>query len=170
MREDILRTHSSAVNILSSSSNAKSMLTSSWSAVYFFPLLALAIQRTIYFAATVLLYLRSITSYCCLIHRCVYLLTQLQHKFNQSRRCEDQTTRRTLIRTVQRSPSHNNVSSFQHYIYHSITHSLNQLRKKVFFEFMCFILGTGNGLFLLLFWPGWLILGGAIWSILWLFA
>ncbi|CZT45357.1 uncharacterized protein RSE6_05661 [Rhynchosporium secalis] len=31
------------------------------------------------------------------------------------------------------------------------------LRKKLFFEFMVFILGGGNVLFLLVFWPGWIV-------------
>lgn len=32
------------------------------------------------------------------------------------------------------------------------------LRKKLWFEFMVFVLGGGNGLFLLVFWPGWIVL------------
>jgi hypothetical protein len=35
------------------------------------------------------------------------------------------------------------------------------VRKKLFYEFAVFILGTGNPFILLLFWPGWLVLGGA---------
>jgi len=35
------------------------------------------------------------------------------------------------------------------------------LRKKLFFEFIVFILGSGNGLILLVFWPGWIVLGGS---------
>jgi len=36
------------------------------------------------------------------------------------------------------------------------------LRKKLWFEFMVFALGGGNGLILMLFWPGWIVLGGGI--------
>ncbi|CAL3971468.1 unnamed protein product [Diplocarpon coronariae] len=36
------------------------------------------------------------------------------------------------------------------------------LRKKLFFEFMVFVLGGGNALMLVLFWPGWIVLGGAL--------
>lgn len=44
--------------------------------------------------------------------------------------------------------------------------STRVLRKKLFYEFAVFILGTGNGFILLLFWPGWLFLAGsyAIWQ------
>lgn len=34
------------------------------------------------------------------------------------------------------------------------------LRKRAERDFACFILGCGNGIFLMLFWPGWWILGG----------
>ncbi|KAH7354926.1 hypothetical protein BKA65DRAFT_475398 [Rhexocercosporidium sp. MPI-PUGE-AT-0058] len=37
------------------------------------------------------------------------------------------------------------------------------LRKKLWFEFMVFVLGGGNGLMLLVFWPGWIVL----WCIYW---
>lgn len=36
------------------------------------------------------------------------------------------------------------------------------LRKRVERDFACFILGTGNGIFLMLFWPGWWILAGTL--------
>lgn len=38
-----------------------------------------------------------------------------------------------------------------------------QLRKKVVFEFMVAILGPGNMLVILVFWPGWLLIFGAVW-------
>ena len=38
------------------------------------------------------------------------------------------------------------------------------IRKKLFFEFAVFILGNGNGLLLLMFWPGWLVIGGGVWG------
>ncbi|KAJ4158711.1 uncharacterized protein LMH87_009225 [Akanthomyces muscarius] len=34
------------------------------------------------------------------------------------------------------------------------------LRDKLFYEFALFILGAGNGLFLLVLWPGWIVIGG----------
>jgi len=40
-----------------------------------------------------------------------------------------------------------------------------RFRKKIFFEFMVFILGGGNGFLLVILWPGWIVLGGAAWSI-----
>lgn len=40
-----------------------------------------------------------------------------------------------------------------------------RFRNKLFFEFMVFILGGGNGLLLVILWPGWIVLGGAAWSI-----
>jgi hypothetical protein len=47
--------------------------------------------------------------------------------------------------------------------------TIRVLRKKLFFEFAVFILGGyGNGLFLLIFWPGWLVIGGtsyALWQL-----
>lgn len=42
------------------------------------------------------------------------------------------------------------------------------LRKKLFYEFAVFILGSGNPIILLLFWPGWLVVGGASFA-LWQF-
>lgn len=38
---------------------------------------------------------------------------------------------------------------------------VEKLRQKLFLEFMHFVLGGGNGLVLLVFWPGWLFLGFA---------
>ncbi|CAN8102025.1 unnamed protein product [Discula destructiva] len=34
-----------------------------------------------------------------------------------------------------------------------------RLRKKLEFEFFVLILGTGNGIILLVFWPGWILIG-----------
>ncbi|OAQ62164.1 hypothetical protein VFPPC_07173 [Pochonia chlamydosporia 170] len=39
------------------------------------------------------------------------------------------------------------------------------LRKKLFYEFAVFILGSGNSVILLLFWPGWLVVGGASFAV-----
>ncbi|KAJ9143076.1 hypothetical protein NKR23_g6841 [Pleurostoma richardsiae] len=42
-----------------------------------------------------------------------------------------------------------------------------RMRKKIEYEFWTFILGPGgNALFLMLFWPGWLLLGIAGWSLM----
>ncbi|KAH6610111.1 hypothetical protein Trco_000131 [Trichoderma cornu-damae] len=38
---------------------------------------------------------------------------------------------------------------------------VRRVRARLFDEFALFILGYGNAMFLVLFWPGWLILGGA---------
>lgn len=44
-----------------------------------------------------------------------------------------------------------------------------QLRKKLIFEFMVFFLGSGgNGLILVLFWPGWIVVGSGLWGICWI--
>jgi hypothetical protein len=44
----------------------------------------------------------------------------------------------------------------------------NPLRKKLFFEFMVFVLGGGgNGIILLVFWPGWLVVGPGVWCVMW---
>ncbi|KAJ3478570.1 hypothetical protein NLG97_g8544 [Lecanicillium saksenae] len=40
------------------------------------------------------------------------------------------------------------------------------LRDKLFYEFALFILGAGNVMFLLVLWPGWIVIGGAFF-ILW---
>ncbi|TQV90645.1 hypothetical protein IF1G_10597 [Cordyceps javanica] len=43
-----------------------------------------------------------------------------------------------------------------------------RLRDKLFYEFALFVLGAGNGLFLLVLWPGWIVIGGtsfALWQI-----
>ncbi len=38
-------------------------------------------------------------------------------------------------------------------------------RRKVAFEFAVFLLGGGNGLVLLAFWPGWLLVGLGVWLV-----
>lgn len=43
--------------------------------------------------------------------------------------------------------------------------TVRQWRKKVVFEFVVVVLGPGNLLVLLLFWPGWFALGFAFWVI-----
>jgi hypothetical protein len=43
--------------------------------------------------------------------------------------------------------------------------STERMRKKLFMEFMIFVLGGGNQLILVLFWPGWIIVGGGIWGV-----
>jgi len=40
-----------------------------------------------------------------------------------------------------------------------------KFRNKLFFEFMLFILGEGNGILLVILWPGWLVLGGGAWGV-----
>ncbi|KAG9233097.1 hypothetical protein BJ875DRAFT_58687 [Amylocarpus encephaloides] len=37
------------------------------------------------------------------------------------------------------------------------------LRKKLWFEFATFVLGNGNGILLIVFWPGWIVVGGVVW-------
>lgn len=39
--------------------------------------------------------------------------------------------------------------------------STQMLRRKFFYEFAVFVLGSGNAMILLLFWPGWIVVGGA---------
>ncbi|KAF7539601.1 hypothetical protein G7Z17_g12399 [Cylindrodendrum hubeiense] len=43
--------------------------------------------------------------------------------------------------------------------------SIQKLRKKLFYEFAVFILGGGNCVFILVFWPGWWVIGGASWGV-----
>ena len=46
--------------------------------------------------------------------------------------------------------------------------STEGMRKKLFMEFMIFVLGGGNQLILVVFWPGWILVGGGIlgiWSL-----
>jgi hypothetical protein len=48
-------------------------------------------------------------------------------------------------------------------VYRSKT--LKMLRRKLFFEFAVFILGGGgNAMILMVFWPGWLVIGGATYA------
>ena len=37
-------------------------------------------------------------------------------------------------------------------------------RKKLFMEFMIFVLGGGNQFILVVFWPGWIVIGAGIWG------
>ncbi|KAH8678648.1 hypothetical protein BGZ60DRAFT_248025 [Tricladium varicosporioides] len=39
------------------------------------------------------------------------------------------------------------------------------LRNKLWFEFVVFALGGGNGMLLLVFWPGWLVIGPVVWVV-----
>lgn len=47
--------------------------------------------------------------------------------------------------------------------------NVQALRKKLFYEFAVFILGGGNLLFILIFWPGWWLVAGASWGLWWFF-
>ncbi|KAJ4257532.1 hypothetical protein NW762_008656 [Fusarium torreyae] len=47
--------------------------------------------------------------------------------------------------------------------------NVQRLRKKLWYEFAVFILGSGNMVFLMLFWPGWWVLAGACWAVWMLF-
>lgn len=40
-----------------------------------------------------------------------------------------------------------------------------KLRNKLFFEFAVFILGGGNQVILIVFWPGWIVVGGGVWGV-----
>jgi len=42
---------------------------------------------------------------------------------------------------------------------------VRRLRKKVEFEFFVLLLGCGNTLFLMVFWPGWIPLGCLGWAV-----
>jgi hypothetical protein len=41
------------------------------------------------------------------------------------------------------------------------------LRRKLFYELMVFVLGGGQGIILLVFWPGWLVIGPGAWCVMW---
>jgi hypothetical protein len=45
--------------------------------------------------------------------------------------------------------------------------ALEPVREKLFREFMIFVLGAGNGVFLMVFWPGWIVVGSGIWGVWW---
>jgi hypothetical protein len=40
------------------------------------------------------------------------------------------------------------------------------IRRKLFFEFMVFLLGTGYGMLLVVLWPGWIVIGCGAWALL----
>ncbi|KAL7795123.1 hypothetical protein V8C37DRAFT_408813 [Trichoderma ceciliae] len=42
---------------------------------------------------------------------------------------------------------------------------VQRVRARLFYEFAVFILGCGNAMFIVLFWPGWLLLGGACFAL-----
>jgi hypothetical protein len=44
------------------------------------------------------------------------------------------------------------------------------LRKKLWFELVVFVLGNGNGIVLILFWPGWIVIAGICWIVRYLFS
>ncbi|KUJ16254.1 uncharacterized protein LY89DRAFT_78315 [Mollisia scopiformis] len=43
--------------------------------------------------------------------------------------------------------------------------ALEPVRNKLFKEFMIFVLGAGNGVFLAVFWPGWLVVGPTVFGV-----
>jgi hypothetical protein len=44
-----------------------------------------------------------------------------------------------------------------------------KLRSKLFFELVVFFLGPGgNNLLLMVFWPGWIVVGGGVYGICWI--
>jgi hypothetical protein len=43
--------------------------------------------------------------------------------------------------------------------------STEGIRKKMFKELIIFVLGGGNQLILLVFWPGWIVVGGGVWGV-----
>ncbi|OPB42548.1 hypothetical protein A0O28_0036660 [Trichoderma guizhouense] len=43
--------------------------------------------------------------------------------------------------------------------------SIQKIRARIFYEFAVFILGCGNAIFLIVFWPGWLLIGGALFAL-----
>jgi hypothetical protein len=43
--------------------------------------------------------------------------------------------------------------------------STEGIRRKLFREFMIFILGGGNQLILVVFWPGWILVGVSVWGV-----
>lgn len=45
--------------------------------------------------------------------------------------------------------------------------STEMLRRKLFYELMVFVLGGGQGIILLVFWPGWLVIGPGVWCVMW---
>ncbi|KAF5676995.1 hypothetical protein FHETE_1897 [Fusarium heterosporum] len=47
--------------------------------------------------------------------------------------------------------------------------NVQRLRDKIWYEFAVFILGSGNMIFLMLFWPGWWVLASACWAFWMLF-
>jgi hypothetical protein len=40
------------------------------------------------------------------------------------------------------------------------------IRRKLFFELMVFLLGTGYGMLLVVLWPGWIVIGCGAWAVL----
>lgn len=40
-------------------------------------------------------------------------------------------------------------------------------RNRLLFEFMVWILGGGNSVILVVFWPGWIVIGGGLFGVLW---
>lgn len=45
--------------------------------------------------------------------------------------------------------------------------ALEPVREKLFREFMIFVLGAGNGVFLAVFWPGWIVVGPSVYGVWW---
>lgn len=42
---------------------------------------------------------------------------------------------------------------------------VQRFRDKLWYEFALFVLGSGNTIFLMLFWPGWWLLAGSCWAV-----
>jgi hypothetical protein len=122
-------------------------------------ILSLALTNSLYFA-TILQRLLSTTLF--LLFR-TYLLSifLLQQSYHASQIL--------LIQTLYASSvlSKNSYWASKHGM-RLLRRSTEGMRKKLFYELMVFVLGGGNPAILVVFWPGWIVVGGGVWGIWWI--
>lgn len=145
------------MTILTSAPSPSTLFSPSTSSPQVRTLLSPALSNAVHFATTLQKFLGATTLF--LLWRS-YLLT-------------DALFRRTrnLLRTLA-VQSYYTAKTFTWHVLRSGKQAVRRgwratepVRNKIFFEFMVFVLGGGNGLILVLFWPGWLIIGGGFWGI-----
>lgn len=143
--------------VLIASSNPTTTLTTSQNAKPILALLSPAISNSLYLAA-ILQQLLSTTTIFLLFRTYLLSLFLLQKSYHASQVL--------LIRSLYASSLLCKTASWTSKRgMRALWKTTEGTRKKLFREFMIFILGGGNQLILIVFWPGWLLIGGSIWGL-----
>lgn len=143
--------------VLTASSNSKTTLATTQNAKPIIALLSPAFTNSLYLAA-ILQQLVSTTTLFLLFKSYILSLFLLQQSFHISQIFFIQSLCASSIL------SKNAYWASKHGT-RVIWRSTEGIRKKLFKEFMIFVLGGGNQIILVVFWPGWIVVGGGVWGV-----